>query len=474
MGKIALSAPAVAFAVVSSSASFLGLRFVLKSLFSALAFAVSLTVSAGVLLSIIGSGRKSTKSIDIKPAVSAPPPSSFLSNNNNTSNSNKGAKRRPPPSTDHKEQYRKSEDFLKETAGSHVFPTVIRNELGLLIDLIVRDFIIDWYRKEVSPDSTFVNEVQASLAHLFAKLGVTVVDNLNLFHLLLDKVPTALSMQVKAYRTIRAEVIEQDPHAYATHEKMKRNSLLFHQCVAKKFADNNKLHAALTMGSNNDNNSVFLGDMMTLREAILSCEMRYVRIVSKSLCKSVLCDEDYNCGLVNSLMSEIINTAVLIPVVALVSEPSNLNHWLLTGHKNYIVANEKKNNNNISNRQQHSNSIDYLLHNKHDDDKMSRHYDNIYLLQPGAPPDFLSSNMNKIEDSGWLYFGGVLGETESALLLKEKEVGSYLIRKGRSDEDDDIFIVSYVGGRAKRSSYENEERSDDLLHARRCWLISFL
>ena len=88
-------------------------------------------------------------------------------------------------------------------------------------------------------------------------------------------------------------------------------------------------------------------------------------------------------------------------------------------------------------------------------------------IQPGVKPSFLrrrkrrtswSSGDNEAHevegggqqsegngDKGFRYFGGIMGETEAAMLLSDKGIGAFMVRLRPGGNNEGKLVISYVG-----------------------------
>jgi len=176
----------------------------------------------------------------------------------------------------------------------------------------------------------------------------------------------------------------------------------------------------------------------------------------------ILSEEDLNNGMVRELLSEVINTCILVPVVGVISEPSNLNYWILGGINSYLkgdnggVVNSVEVNDVDREIPRRRNESDVNIDRPHPSSDSAHH-------PPGTPPSHFCGGESADEDDvGWHFFAGVMSSAEASLLLKGHGSGSFLVRKDvrRSEHE---FVVTYVVGDFDACHYGDEIEKDTSL-----------
>lgn len=236
-------------------------------------------------------------------------------------------------------------------------------QLSKWIDIIMKDFIASWYCKVDSgvqynrPDTAssvmhqsslflcsiasyrrvpFIDHLYDSMAILFGNLA-TRFEHVNLLEITLLKWTQILSRTFQQYRQIRKRVsLETNPE----------------MAIAKEFLIANQVHPAVIYGldvpsllfadadgkecpvSVSETSSTPHKSLQVLEERFFpimkECELDYHRVLSNRMMKTLLARHDASCHMLQGLLTEILASCVLSPILGLFA-PETVNGWIVMG-----------------------------------------------------------------------------------------------------------------------------------------------
>ncbi|GMH92396.1 hypothetical protein TL16_g12336 [Triparma laevis f. inornata] len=300
-------------------------------------------------------------------------------------------------------------------------PAPLITELSTLTSLIIKDFILHWFKPMSAPvmDPKFVNEVQGAISCILGQVCVDGWKRGNLGRLVAVRLVKMLEKNVYWYKIFKEEAKLEKEHDttpfipptssdnYSPPQKY-ISDLKFQHKISLKFLKHKRLHTAVSVDNLNN-----------YSEEITVKEQKYLRILSGHLVKRLIllnrCGGlNKTCGIVNSLISDILANCVLNPVVNLFCS-STVNGWIKMA---------------IDTKPEGEEGRKGL---KSEDVIDGRMYGREGGIEPGRRPSFLGGG----EDRGFRYFAGVMGEMESSMLLSDKNKGAFLVRV---DVERNMFI----------------------------------
>jgi hypothetical protein len=273
-------------------------------------------------------------------------------------------------------------------------PAVVAHELGEIVELFVRDFILNWFQN-VGTDTSFIDDIR--LMTMWAMVEISRrASGVN--------VPVFLA-------TDGGDVLR---HHIMWYKEMSRR-------VASK-------HAPRTiMGSVNDS---FYTDRNRLVEAAFrhegrmhpACESavteaKYLRHVSNELLSRILPANDYNCAMVRHLLRECIAMTILQPIGESVADPDFLN-WAIE-----------------------------LVFDKYSADATEPEQDDAGASKPGeggSNGDADTGVVGQLDAESSRYFAGSMSTKMAEKYLKSMPASTFFIRR-RDKWSKTAFVVSSVG-----------------------------
>lgn len=225
------------------------------------------------------------------------------------------------------------EDSVDWLSGRHGVPVSVAEELKRLADLVVRDYITDWYAPLFGQNIEFPaaahGEIMVAVSRLAGRIG-----GVNGLSFLLTEATPLLSNHVRLFTAIRGTAADTDPDAFAVGaeggearneaagragrgacpydagESVSRAQLRRQgDALRREYLRRNRLHPACR------------GD---------ASRRRYLRHVSHQLVGRLASVPAQRCVATRILLAELFS-AILLPSLQSLISPDNLNRWILTG-----------------------------------------------------------------------------------------------------------------------------------------------
>ncbi|GMH57490.1 hypothetical protein TrST_g3950 [Triparma strigata] len=289
-------------------------------------------------------------------------------------------------------------------------------------------------------DCTFPNGVNEAISLILGQLCIDSYKRANVGRLVAVHLVKMLEKNIYWYKIFKAEALKSEnlqnsppapqfetppstpgytpPPSYISAQK-------FQHSISLSFLKHKRLHASISHENLNNHT-----------ETVTPKEQQYLRTISHHLIRHLIKNNQHQplqktCPIVTALVSDVLANCVLNPVVNLFC-PSTVNGWIkmAVDTKPIAVVKPKLNS---------------------EDDINTRLYSSSSLVTPGLPPPFITGGL---PDPGFRYFSGKLGPTESSLLLRDKNNGSFIIRLTNATD----LHISYVPlDYHSKSSVDNEK-----------------
>lgn len=212
-------------------------------------------------------------------------------------------------------------------------PRPLAVELGRLVDFVVRDYVVAWYRT-ISDDDTFVCDVRSDLSGLLAGVATRCLDRLNLVAFALDTVADAATLQLRAHGEARASArlvgdadndeLERLLRVAETPEERAAAGMIVaakrrSAATLRRLRESGKLHPAFTWrqrqredgSSARDDEAAASSNPYELGPG----ERRYLRHIAARLVRVVAPEEAHACRAVRHLLREVVSNVVLAHAV---------------------------------------------------------------------------------------------------------------------------------------------------------------
>jgi hypothetical protein len=188
-------------------------------------------------------------------------------------------------------------------------PLCVCLELGLLTDLIVKDFILFWYNESISTEPQFPDDVRGVLQNVLGKLADTIL-SVNLPMFLLCDMTYVLRHHLRWFSELRERGRKRcvPPEAFDKMSQEDRNKI-----VLEEFLRAGHLHPAcsITGAAKEDPRTI-----------------AYIRGVTSELLVRLLPEQDYQCAALRHLVREVLTCDVLVPALEGIT-PDVINNGIL-------------------------------------------------------------------------------------------------------------------------------------------------
>ena len=177
-------------------------------------------------------------------------------------------------------------------------------ELGMLADLIVKDFVLYWYEESISPDPQFPNDVRDVLQSVLGKLGDRIL-RVNLPMFLLCDISYVLRHHLQWFSELRESANSKTDFEHLS--RVDKNAV-----ILEEFATAGHLHPACGLsGESNDPRSI-----------------AYIRRIMSEILVRLLPEQDFHCSALRHLLREVLTCSVLAPLLESIT-PDVLNAAIL-------------------------------------------------------------------------------------------------------------------------------------------------
>mmetsp|Transcript_20135 Transcript_20135/g.30662 ORF Transcript_20135/g.30662 Transcript_20135/m.30662 type:complete len:433 (+) Transcript_20135:32-1330(+) len=315
-----------------------------------------------------------------------------------------------------KSQYVRSGLEAMNATADEEFPQNLKDELGKLIDYVVRDYVSSWYSL-ISDDHEFESDVRMHLATVLTQIGERCMNRLNLVAFALDTIADATTLQLRAHGEARAAAAHENKLLFTEEKKdislqgaKQRNHATLNQLAAKS-----RLHPAISWDNQSEDDNI-----------LSASEKRYLRHTSAKLLRLVAPAHDLHCRALRHLLREILANVILGIVILLVSEPSNLATWFKL----------------LQQQEKGQDRVTTIIEQEAEPPVLGQHSPTGSVKPGQALPGFKQTR-------AWHYFYGAVDAQEIVALTADAKEGSFVLRaapdaESRAPNEPVDLILSYV------------------------------
>ncbi|EMR09289.1 hypothetical protein PNEG_02250 [Pneumocystis murina B123] len=193
---------------------------------------------------------------------------------------------------------------------------LISEELNKIIDLIIRDFVVKWY-KEIAPQGVFPVIIEKNIRYSLIQLR-NRVKTIDIEDIIVRRIIPIITAHIAECRA--ADLKVQNLGLKQNLTDLTELNL----AVAKKY-NNGKLHPAVTFSHS--------GSIM--------CQKDHLRKLVGQFIRFILPESEMNSKVVFSLIREIVSCGVLSPIIDLLTDPDILNQLIVTITSSIIQERKK-------------------------------------------------------------------------------------------------------------------------------------